>query len=86
MPIKNRVLTGNAVERLSEHPFISVTLKDPSKRLDFSPENAIFAHHPPQADRYLRWLDASSQQALVSRWFAVNPFPIELCRYITCIQ
>jgi hypothetical protein len=61
MPIKIRVPTGDDVQQLPGLLSIDMELKDPSKRLDFSPENTIFAHQPPQANRYIGWLYASSQ-------------------------
>jgi hypothetical protein len=80
MPIENCPSNGENNSPFLGLSWLDWTIKDPSKRLDFSPENADFARQPPQANRYIRWLYASSQAALDSLWSVLSHLPIELCR------
>jgi hypothetical protein len=80
MPTRNRVLSSETVQQLFGRTSIEWLLKDPSERLDFSPENVIFAYQPTQAAHGIRWLYASSRASLDSFRFALSRLPIELCR------
>jgi hypothetical protein len=80
MPIGIRIPTREAALQFSSYLSAGRMFKDPSERLDFSPENVIFAYQPTQAAQTMRWLNASSRASLDSFRFALSRLPIELCR------
>jgi hypothetical protein len=79
MPIEILIPTREAALQIFGRLSGGRIFGDPSKRLDFSLANVIFAYQPAQAAHDMRWLDASSRGAADSFRLALSWLPIELC-------